>query len=90
MSDFNERADTLRNSFSEQIDGLAELYGEILIGMNDPVKKARHLAETYPDSVRGIKELKQLLQIMDGNFSKIAGEIIEESRARQASDSEAE
>ena len=92
-ADFNTAVDEFKTMSDEQRGTLAAIYGDILTSIGPAVAKAKYAAEMLSPSVRGVPELQQLLQIMDGGFSKVASEIVAEhlaaEQASNAADPEA-
>ena len=72
-----EKLTSIKSHSDQQLQDLAAVYAEILGEMDETVVKARSVVLELPPTVRGIAELKQLLQIMDGGFVKIAKDIIQ-------------
>lgn len=63
----------------EQTIALAAVYTEIMGDMGAAVIKARTATSSIPNSVEGMKELKQLLRSMDSTFVKIAKRVIQKA-----------
>lgn len=80
-ADFNTSVNEFKTASDEQRGMLAAIYGDILTSIGPAVVKAKYAAEKLSPSVRGVPELQQLLQIMDGGFSKVAQEIVAEHTA---------
>lgn len=81
MTNFTENVDAFADGNAEQTARLAAAYGEIMTDISKGVEKAGYLVEKSGGSVRGVPELRQLLQIMDGGFAKIAREVIADAQA---------
>ena len=80
MATYEETVDHFKNTSDEQRDVLAGIYGEIVEDIGPAVEKARYAAEKLSPTVRGVTELNQLINIMDGGFVRIAAEIITEAQ----------
>ena len=86
-AEFNTAVDEFKEMSDEQRGTLAAIYGDILTSIGPAVAKAKYAAGRLSPSVRGVPELQQLLQIMDGGFSKVALEIVAEHTAAAQSES---
>lgn len=89
-AEFDTIVDDFKTKSDEQRGSLAAIYGDILQSIGPAVVKAKYAAEQLSPSVRGVPELQQLLQIMDGGFSKVATEIISEAQSVAATPAEVE